>query len=189
MNNETLPLVVGHDAARKKIDFIAKELVMVPGKGWTHAVMITYQGGDNDEGVFVKDLPGPCVSYLETGFLVCDESKWYFYDVDGKLVKTELKVELGECVQVSGMGDFYLFDRTKELKFLHGGKFTPDVDVVCINESGRQLPFSNFRIGVSNEELFLTEDDEDYGHPFAGHSWIVTKNQTQCIIAAQQKCE
>lgn len=176
-------------AAGKRIDFIANVGVTTSVKGRINAVMITYQGKDEDEGKFVEDLPGPCVSYLETGFLVGDESKWYFYNVDGELIKTELKAKFGECVEVSGMGDFYLFDRTTELKFLNGGKFTPDVDVVCINESGQQLPFSNFRIGVSNEDLFLSEDDEDYGHPFAGHSWIATKEQTQCAIAVQESKE
>ena len=137
--------------------------------------------------------PGDGFCYLETGFLVGDESKWYFYNVDGKLVKTELKAELGECVQVSGMGDFYLFDRTKELRFLNGGEFTPDVDVVCVDGEGCRLPYSNFRIGISNigisnEELFLEEDgDEYYENPLVGPSWVEFKKRTQLVIGLKQK--
>ena len=168
----------------KKIDFVVNIGVTTSGNGRTSAVMINYQGEDEGEGKFVKDLPGPCYSYLEIGFLVGDESKWYFYNVNGGLVKTESKSKLGECVQVSGMGDFYLFDRTKELKFFNGGKFTPDVEVVCINESGQQLPFSNFRIGISNDELFvLDEDQED------GPSWVEFKERTQRVIALQGESE
>lgn len=175
-------------ATRKKIDFIGKIGVSISGKGRTHAVMITYQGEDDDEGKIVRDLPGPCVSYLETGFLVCDERKWYFYNVDGTLVKTELKAELGECVQVSGMGDFYLFDRTKELRFLNGGEFSADVDVLCVDGEGSRFPYSNFRVGISNEELFVEEDDDEYfENPLSCPSWVELKKQTQRVLAAQQK--
>jgi len=150
------------------------------------ALLIRYQGEDEDvEETEVTNLPGVCEWYLEDGFLIGDDSKWYFYDATGTLVTSREKRELGECVEISALGDFYIFDRSKDLNFMHGGNFTPDVDVLCIDANGRQVPFSNFRIGMPNDDLFPpSEDDEDYGHPFAGSmGWKSRKKQGE--ITAQ----
>ena len=72
--------------------------------------------------------------------------------------------------------------------FLNGGEFSADVDVLCVDGEGSRFPYSNFRVGISNEELFVEEDDDEYyENPLSCPSWVELKKQTQRVLAAQQK--
>ena len=124
----------------------------------SHAVIVSYQTEDDDVAI-IRDLPGICVAYLEMGFLVDADDKWHFHDAEGKLVASALKADIGECTEVSVLGDHYVFDKTPELRTLNGGKLAPDVDVLCIDAKGQRLPYPTEKhICISRKDLFSADD-------------------------------
>ena len=141
----------------KKIETISNIGITHAGDR-SHAVIVSYQTEDDDVAI-VRELPGICVAYLEMGFLVDADDKWHFYDAEGKLVASALKADIGECTEVSVLGDHYVFDKTPELRPLNGGELVPDVDVLCIDAKGQRLPCPTEKhICISCMDLFPVGD-------------------------------
>ena len=59
--------------------------------------IVRYQTGD--EKVFM--VPGECVAYVETGFVVSDGQNWLFYDESGNQVAKQSKSKLGKLVEAA----------------------------------------------------------------------------------------
>lgn len=159
----------------KRIDKLANGGMVVKSGKWTFVVAITYQGDDGT--VEVGGLGGRCEAYLEEGFLVDDGEKWRFHDAEGKLVASVRKAALGECSQVSELGDFYVFQKPK-----NGGKF-PGFRFLCVNAKGERIPEAGLGMRVSPKALFAADDpvwEEGEGAVAeAGHRWSELKQRNE----------
>ena len=164
----------------KKIDKLANAGLVVKSGKWTFVVAITYQ--DEDEPVEVGGLGGRCEAYLEEGFLVDDGEKWRFHDAEGKLVASVRKAALGECSEVSELGDFYVFQKPK-----NGGK-SPGFRLLCVNAKGERIPEAGLGMRVSPRALFAADDpvwEDGEGAPGeAGHRWSELKRRNGSRPAA-----
>ncbi len=170
----------------KKIDKLANiETNLKPGPG-TCVVEISYQGDDGDDTVRIDGLAGRCVAYLEEGFLVADEEKWYFHDADGNLLATMPKADTGDCIRISGLGDFYYFDHSKQ------SGTPPDSSFLCLDVKGEKIQKSSF-IGMSPLELFAADDPilegEDGEFDEEGSRWSELKEMNKKIMEASLKAE
>lgn len=172
----------------KKIDKLANiQTNLKPGAG-TFMVEISYQGDDEDNTTLVDGLPGRCVAYLEEGFLVEDEEKWYFHDVDGNLLATKPKADTGDRLRVSGLGNFYFFDQSKQCGT------DPASQLLCLNVKGDriQVPWSSF-IGMSPKELFAADDPilegEEGEFDEEGSRWSEVKEMNEKVLAASLKAQ
>ena len=159
----------------KRIDKLANGGMVVKSGKWTFVVAITYQGDDGT--VEVDGLGGRCEAYLEAGFLVDDGEKWRFHDAEGKLVASVRKAALGKCPLVSGMGDFYVFQKPK-----NGGK-SPGFRLLCVNAKGERIPEAGLGMGVSPKALFAASDpvweDGAGASDEAGHRWSELKQRNE----------
>lgn len=157
----------------KRIDKLANGGMVVKSGKWTFVATITYQGDGGP--VEVGGLGGRCVAYLEEGFLVEDGEKWRFHDAEGKLVASARKAALGECPLVSGMGDFYVFQKPK-----NGGK-SPGFRFLRVDAKGERIPEAGLGMGVSPKALFAATDpvweDGAGASDDAGHRWSELKQR------------
>ena len=166
----------------KRIDKLANGGMVVKSGKWTFVVAITYQGDDGT--VEVGGLGGRCVAYLEEGFLVDDGEKWRFHDAEGKLMASVRKAALGECSQVSELGDLYVFQKPK-----NGGK-SPGFRFLCVNAKGERIPEAGLGMGVSPKALFAADDpvweDGAGASDEEGHRWSELKRRNASRQAASE---
>ena len=74
-----------------------------PERKIVYMAEVTWQEDSEDESEeTVYPISGPLVAYTEDGFLAGDDVNWYFYDIDGNLVKEVAKAELGDCTEIGG---------------------------------------------------------------------------------------
>lgn len=111
---------------------------------------ISYQdGGEN-----CVPVDGPCVAYLEDGFLTKADGVWNFYDAEGKLIKTVPLAQFGECREVSFTG-FYVFNTNSEDE-------PPKMDETCfaLNASGERIKFPDQWMGMQIADLYPSVDED-----------------------------
>ena len=91
-----------------------------PERKIVYMAEVTWQDDSEDESEeTVYPISGPLVAYTEDGFLAGDDVNWYFYDIDGNLVKEVAKAELGDCTEIGGFAtgkeeaeiNLYIFEK------------------------------------------------------------------------------
>ena len=143
----------------KKIEFVHVDEIGKHVNGKREIIRlasICYQDGAENR----IPVDGPCVAYLEDGFLTKVEGAWNFYDVEGKLIKTVPTAQFGECREVSYAG-FYIFNT-------NGENEPSKMDETCfaLSASGERIKFPDRWMGLPIADLYPCggndfPDDED----------------------------
>ena len=171
----------------KKIDTLANTGMDLKSGKRTFVVEISYQGDDEYVTKEVGGLSGRCIAYLEKGFLVGDGEKWYFHDAGGNLLATTPKTDLGECIQISVLGDFYVFAKSKRCGS------SPASGIQCVNVRGERIQKAGSFMGMSPKELFAADDPilehEDGEFEEEGSRWSELKEMNRRIATAYFEAE
>ena len=94
---------------QKRIENVERYSMQQNDGTTVHFAIVRYQTGQ--EKVFL--VPGECVAYVETGFVVSDDKSWLFYDESGNKISEQPKSKLGKLVEAASDSCYRFYQSEK----------------------------------------------------------------------------
>ena len=144
-----------------------------PERKIVYMAEVTWQDdSEEDSEETLYPIKGALTAYIEDGFLAGDDDKWYFYDIEGNLVKEVAKDELGDCTEIGGFVtgkeeaeiNLYIFEKAGN----NGGEMIrshvqANGEKIQLSSLGDSYQIIGFPIGqLIDYNPYDEEDEEDF---------------------------